>query len=313
MDSLAILVTAGFYAALIRMATPLIFGTLGELIGERAGVMNLGIEGIMTAGAMAAWVVCLHHADLWVAVLCAALVGAAFGLLHSFFAISLGVSQHVSGIAVTLLASSISAFSLGLVLPSGMQAPRITAFEQLRIPFLSDLPIVGEAIFSQTPLTYVAFVLVIGVAYLLYRTPLGLALRMCGENPQAVERQGINVRRMRTGAVAVGAALMGIGGAFFTLSEFNAFYVGMINGRGWICVALVIFSGWRPGRALLGALLFAALDALQMRIQQEAAPVIPYQVYVALPYLLSIIALVFVSHQVSYPRALFVPFRREER
>jgi general nucleoside transport system permease protein len=313
MNALAIFVTAGFYSALVRMATPLIFGTLGELIGQRASVMNLGIEGIMTAGALTAWVVVLHHQDLWIAVLSAAIVGATFGLLHSLFVVYLGASQHVSGIAITLLASSVSAFSLGLVLPSGTYTPHIAPFEPLSIPLLSRIPVLGEAFFSQTPLTYVAFLLVVAISYLLYRTPLGLALRMCGENPQAVEMQGISVRRMRTGAVTAGAALMGTGGAFFTLSEFNAFYIGMINGRGWICIALVIFSGWRPGKALLSALLFAALDALQMRIQQEASPVIPYQVFLAMPYLLSIVVLIIASHQVSYPRALFVPFRKEER
>jgi general nucleoside transport system permease protein len=313
MNALSIFLTAGFYSALVRMATPLIFGSIGELIGQRCGVMNLGIEGIMTAGAMVAWVVALHHHDLWLALLAAALVGASFGLIHSLFTVYVGVSQHVTGIAVTLLASSAAAFGLGLVLPSGMSTPRITPFEQLSIPLLSRIPVIGEALFSQAPLTYVAILIVIVVSYLFNFTPLGLAMRMCGENPQAVERQGIRVRRIRTGAVACGAALMGVGGAFFTLSEFNAFYVGMINGRGWICVALVIFSGWRPGKAMLGALLFAALDAFQMRVQQEASPVIPYQIYLAMPYLVSVLALIVASRQVSYPLALFVPFRREER
>src|SRR6185437_3443088 len=147
----------------------------------------------------------------------------------------------------------------------------------------------------------------------LYRTPLGLALRMVGESPAAVEGQGIDVVRLRTLAVVAGSALMGIAGSFLTLSAFNAFYFNMVNGRGWICVALVVFASWRPGKALLGAILFAAFDALQLRLQQSSAGVLPYQVYLMLPYVLSILALALVARKAAYPHALMKPYRKGER
>jgi len=150
------------------------------------------------------------------------------------------------------------------------------------------------------------------IAWILYRTPLGLALRMVGENPAAVEGQGIDVVRLRTGAVTAGSALMGVAGAFLTLSAFNAFYFNMVNGRGWICIALVVFAGWRPWKALGGALLFAFFDALQLRLQQQAGG-IPYQLYLMAPYVLSIVALVIVARRATYPQALMKPWRKGER
>jgi simple sugar transport system permease protein len=164
-----------------------------------------------------------------------------------------------------------------------------------------------------TPLTLAALLLVPMVAYGLYRTPAGLALRMVGENPQAAEGQGLSVARTRTAAVVAGSALMGVAGSFLTLSAFNAFFFNMVNGRGWICVALVVFASWRPGKALLGALLFAFFDALQLRLQTSGLLNVPYQVYLMLPYLLSILALVLVARKAAYPQALMKPYRKGER
>lgn len=313
MDVLDLFLTVGFWAATVRMATPLIFGTLGELICERAGVLNLGIEGIMTIGAMSAWMWVYQGGDLWTATLFAAMVGAGFGLLHAGFSVYMGLSQHVTGIGITLLASSLSYFIFRIMLPGVTTPPKIEPFAPLPIPLLADIPVLGPALFTQSPLTYIALILVGVVAYILYRTPVGLAVRMVGENPMAVEAQGIDVFAVRTGAVAVGSALMAVGGAFLTISVFDAFYFQMINGRGWICVALVIFASWRPGKALLGAFLFAAFDALQIRVQQASASLIPYQFYLMMPYLLSIVALIVMSRRAAYPKALLVPFRRGER
>jgi simple sugar transport system permease protein len=175
---------------------------------------------------------------------------------------------------------------------------------------MSAIPI--PVLSSQTPLTWLALVLVPALAWVLYRTPLGLALRMVGESPAAVEGQGIDVVRLRTLAVVAGSALMGVAGAFLTLSAFNAFYFNMVNGRGWICVALVVFAGWRPGKALGGALLFAFFDALQLRLSQQAGG-IPYQIYLMVPYVLSIVALVVVARRATYPQALMKPWRKGER
>jgi len=313
MELLDIFITLGFWGALVRMATPLIFGTLGELICERAGVLNLGIEGIMTMGAMVAWMWVYQGGDLWTAVLVAAGAGALFGLLHAIFSVYLGLSQHVTGIGVTLLAASLSYFVFRMLLPDVTTPPKIEPFRPYPIPWLSELPFLGEVLFTQSPLTYLAFLLVPVVAYGLYRTPLGLAVRMVGENPMAVEAQGIDVHRLRTAAVMLGSAFMAVGGAFLTISVFDAFYIGMINGRGWICIALVIFASWRPGKAFLGALLFAAFEALQIRVQQASSAVIPYQFFLMMPYILSILAMIVMSRRAAYPKALLVPFRKGER
>jgi len=304
-DVLAIFSNADFWSAVLRIATPLIFGTLGALICERAGVLNLGIEGIMVAGAFAGWLAVYHGANLWIGVAAAALAGAVFGLLHAFLTVSLALSQHVSGLGITLLATSVSYYAYRVFFPNVSSPPTVKPFVEL-----SAIPI--PILASQTPLTWLALALVPVIAWILYWTPLGLALRMVGENPAAVEGQGIDVVRLRTGAVTAGSALMGVAGAFLTLSAFNAFYFNMVNGRGWICIALVVFAGWRPWKALGGALLFAFFDALQLRLQQQAGG-IPYQLYLMAPYVLSIVALVVVARRATYPQALMKPWRKGER
>ncbi|MHA7066717.1 ABC transporter permease [Azospirillum argentinense] len=300
---LDILVSAAFWTAVLRIATPYILGTLGELLCERAGVLNLGIEGIMTMGAMAGWMAVYQGADLWTGVLVAALCGGLMGLLHATLTVPLGLSQHVAGIGVTLLGTSLSYFVYRLVLPQASTPPTVEPFQPLALP----------GALAQTPMTYMALILVAVVAYVLYRTPVGLAVRMVGENPAAAEAQGLSVTAVRIGAVVAGSALMALAGAFLTLSAFNAFFFNMVNGRGWICIALVVFASWRPGKALLGAVLFAAFDALQLRLQQVAGGVLPYQLFLMMPYLLSILALVLVARRASYPRALMIPYRKGER
>jgi len=305
LDIVSLVANAEFWSAVLRIATPLIFGTLGVLLCERAGVLNLGIEGIMVAGAFAGWLTVYQGAGLWSGVAVAAVTGAAFGLLHAFLTVSLALSQHVSGLGITLLATSLASYAYRVTFPSVSTPPTIQPFAEM-----SAIPI--PVLSSQTPLTWLALVLVPALAWVLYRTPLGLALRMVGENPAAVEGQGIGVVRLRTFAVVAGSALMGVAGAFLTLSAFNAFYFNMVNGRGWICVALVVFAGWRPGKALGGALLFAFFDALQLRLSQQAGG-IPYQIYLMVPYVLSIVALVVVARRATYPQALMKPWRKGER
>lgn len=313
LEALDILFTASFWVAAIRIASPLIFATMGELICERAGVLNLGIEGIMTVGAFAGWFTVYSGGDLWTGVVVAALAGGVFGLLHATLTVPLGLSQHVVGIGITLLATSLTYFVYRLVLPEVTSPPKIDPFTPFAIPGLSKIPIVGEAVFSQTPLTYLAFISAGLVAWVLYRTPLGLAIRAAGENPSAVEAQGISVTGIRMGAVVAGSALMAVGGAFLTMSAFNSFFFNMINGRGWICIALVVFGSWRPGKALIGAILFAAFDAYQIRLQQLSGGVVPYQVFLMMPYVLSILALVLVARRATYPKALMIPYQKGER
>ncbi|SIR30379.1 ABC transporter permease [Pseudacidovorax sp. RU35E] len=305
-DVFDIVAQASFWVALLRIATPLILGTLGVLLCERAGVLNLGIEGIMVAGAFGGWLAVYAGAPLWLGVVVAALVGAAFGLLHAWLTVGLALSQHVCGLGITLLATSLSYYGYRVSFPKVSTPPTVTPFapmDWMPIPVLD----------AQTPMTLLALLLVPLVGWLLYRTPAGLALRMVGENPQAAESQGVSVAATRTLAIVGGSALMGVAGSFLTLSAFNAFFFNMVNGRGWICVALVVFASWRPGKALLGALLFAFFDALQLRLQQAGDAALPYQVYLMLPYVLSILALVLVARKASYPQALMKPYRKGER
>jgi simple sugar transport system permease protein len=309
MELFEILSNQSFWVAVLRIATPLILGTLGVLLCERAGVLNLGIEGIMVAGAFTGWLAVYLGAPLWLGVLAAALTGAVLGLLHAFLTVVLALSQHVSGLGITLLATALSYYGYRVSFPKVSTPPTITPFESLSALDWLGLPVLT----LQTPLTLLALLLVPVLGYVLYRTPLGLAVRMVGENPQAAEGQGISVAAVRTGAIVAGSALMGVAGSFLTLSAFNAFFFNMVNGRGWICVALVVFASWRPGKALLGALLFAFFDALQLRLQQSGAAVLPYQMYLMLPYVLSILALILVARKASYPQALMKPYRKGER
>lgn len=307
LDALAaMLANADFWSAVLRIATPLVLGTLGVLLCERAGVLNLGIEGIMVAGAFTGWLAVHAGAGLWTGVLVAAGTGAVLGLLHGILTVPLALSQHVAGLGITLFASSVAYYAYRVSFPNVTTPPTIQPFAEMRW--------LGVPVFeAQTPLTLIALVLVPVVAWILNRTPLGLAVRMVGENPAAAEGQGLDVVAVRIGAIVAGSALMGVGGAFLTLSAFNSFYFQMVNGRGWICVALVVFAGWRPGKALVGALLFALFDAMQLRLQQADAGAVPYQAWLMLPYVLSIVALVAVARRASYPQALMKPYRKGER
>jgi len=227
-------------------------------------------------------------------------------LLHGVLTVPLALSQHVAGLGITLFASSVAYYAYRVSFPNVTTPPTIQPFADMHG---LGLPVLA----AQTPLTLLALALVPLVAWILARTPLGLAVRMVGENPAAAEGQGLDVIAVRVGAIVAGSALMGVAGAFLTLSAFNAFFFNLINGRGWICVALVVFAGWRPGKALAGALLFAFFDAMQLRLQQADAGAVPYQAWLMLPYVLSILALVAVARRASYPQALMKPWRRGER
>ena len=313
MDILNILLSESFWAASLRIATPLIFGVLGALLCERAGVLNLGIEGIFVVGAMCGWMAVWLGAGLWGGVLVAALAGAFFGLLHAILTVPLGLSQHVSGLGITLFATSVSYFSYRTALPNVSSPPRIEPFQPLDLPVLADLPFFGTVLFQQTALTWLALLMVAVVWYVMNRTALGVAIQAVGDNPDSVEAQGLSVYALRIGAVTAGSSLMALGGAFLTMSAFDAFFFGMVNGRGWVCIALVIFASWRPGKALLGALLFGAFDALQVRLQTEMGALVPGQVFLMAPYILSIVALVIAARSADYPRALLTPWFKGQR
>jgi simple sugar transport system permease protein len=311
-DLLETLSTATFWVAVLRIATPLILGTMGVLLCERAGVLNLGIEGIMVAGAFTGWLAVYSGLGLWTAMAVAAGTGALFGLLHGWLTVTLALSQHVAGLGITMFATSLSYYSYRVLFPKVSSPPTVTPFAEIH-GWFDAVPWLGPVLGALTPPTIFALAIVPVLAWVLARTPAGLAIRAVGENPAAAESAGISVAAVRIGAIGAGSALMGVAGAFLTTAAFNAFFFNMINGRGWVCVALVVFGSWRPGKALLGALLFAFFDALQLRLAQSAGDVVPYQFWLMVPFVLSILALIAVSRRAAYPQALMKPYRKGER
>ena len=307
------ILSVGFYAAVIRIATPLILATIGELYAERSGVLNLGIEGTMLLGAMAGFSTGYFTGSLWLGVAAAMLAGIVMGLVMGLTTVTLGLSQHVSGIGVTLLATGLAFFLYRLIFGQPSVPPSVKPFQPVPIPLLSDIPFLGPIFFNQYALSYLALLLVPITAFLLHRTPWGLSLRTVGENPRAADVAGVNVTAMRYQALLISGALMGMGGAFLSMAQFNAFTFGVVSGRGWVCIALVVFGMWSPWKSALGALLFAFVDALQLRLQAGGAFHLPYQVFLMMPFVLTILAMALVSRNARAPAALLVPFRKEER
>jgi general nucleoside transport system permease protein len=312
MDFVSVAFLVGLLAATLRLATPLLFATMGELLIERAGVLNLGIEGTMLVGAMAGYLVTYRTGSLWLGLLGAVVAGGLLGLLMAFMAVTLGVSQHVSGLGITLLATGLSQYVYRMTIGAPSVPPAVQPFEVLTVPGLGALPVVGPILFQQYWLTWLALGLVPATAWLLYRTHLGLAIRTVGENPKAAEVAGVGVAGIRYLCLVAGAILMALGGAFLSLAQFNMFLFGMVAGRGWIALALVVFGNWRPWKCLGGTLLFGGLDALQLRLQAVGLKAVPYQFFLILPYLLTIVALISVSRRAAYPGALLMPYKRGE-
>ena len=225
----------------------------------------------------------------------------------ALLSVQLGVSQHVSGLGITLLLTGLSLFGFRLIFGQPRIPPSIEPFGRVS-PF-GQTPILGP-IFEQYALTYIAFALVPIVWGLLYRTSFGLQLRAVGENPEAVDAAGVNVFIMRTLALMIGGGLMAAGGAFLSLAQLGAFTYGIIAGRGWVCIALIIFANWRPQRVFFGALLFGGVFALQLRLQTTGLD-LPYELFLSLPYLLTIAALAIAGRNATYPAALLKPYKRE--
>jgi general nucleoside transport system permease protein len=311
-------------AAAVLYGTPLLFAALGELLAERSGVLNLGVEGMMLVGAvMGFWAV--QHFDaaegvsLAAALAVAALAGAATALIHAFLVITLRANQIVSGLALTIFAGAAGLSSyLGNDLDlSG--SPADHAFSGLDIAGLGDLPVVGPILFDQSALVYLSWLLVLVIGVYLARTRPGLNLRAVGESPAAADAVGIDVTAYRYVHTLVGGALAGIGGACFSLQITPQWVGGLTGGAGWIAVALVIFAFWRPDLCLVGAYLFGAFSALPSTLQARGwLTDIPSEVFSSLPYVMTVLVLVAVSsgaarRRLGAPAALGVPYVREER
>lgn len=311
-------------AAAVLYGTPLLFAALGELLAERSGVLNLGVEGMMLVGAvMGFWAVqrveIATAVSLALALGVAAVAGAAMALIHAFLVITLRSNQIVSGLALTIFAGAagLSAYLGNDLDLSG--APAEHAFPALDVLGLGDLPIVGPIVFDQSVLVYLSWACVVAIGLYLARTRPGLNVRAVGESPAAADAMGIDVTAYRYVHTVVGGALAGVGGACFSLQLTPQWVAGLTGGAGWIAVALVIFAFWRADLCLLGAYLFGAFSALPLTLQARGwLTEVPSEVFQSLPYVMTIVVLVAVSsgaakRRLGAPAALGIPYVREER
>jgi ABC-type uncharacterized transport system permease subunit len=306
----------------VLYGTPLLYAALGEVLAERSGVLNLGVEGMMLMGAvMGFWTVERVHGPtglvLAASVGVAALAGAVMAAIHAFLVITLRANQIVSGLALTIFAG---AAGLSSYLGNDLELagkPAKHQFQEVFPTSLQDLPVIGPIVFGQSLLVYASWVCVVLVALYLTRTRLGLNLRAVGESPAAADAMGVNVSRYRYAHTLVGGAFAGVGGAAFSLSITPQWVDGLTQGAGWIAIALVIFAFWRPTLCLIGAYFFGAFTALPFALQGHGVTVAP-ELFQTLPYVATVVALVLVSSRAARlrfgaPAALGLPYVREER
>ncbi len=298
--------------ATVRAGTPILFATLGAILNERAGIINLGIEGLMLIGALAGFAGTFYSGSPLIGILAAFIVTFVAGSIHALITVQLRGNQIVSGLAMTMFGIGVTA-----LFGRGMVGQTIGGLERLPIPGLSELPIIGRAFFQQDLLIYTSFVLVFLLWFFLYRTRTGLALRTVGENPAAADTCGISVSLYRFLAVTTGAGLVGIGGAYLSLAMTPMWIENMSAGRGWIAVALVIFSGWSSGKAMFGAYLFGGITAMQLRFQAIGTDISTH-ILQMLPYVFTILVLVVSTIRLQkgssqQPQGLGLPYDREDR
>jgi simple sugar transport system permease protein len=302
----------GLAAASIRLAIPMLLAALGETVTERSGVLNLGVEGIMLVGAFCGFWVSSVTGSNWWGLLAGALAGGLSGLLMAFMSITLRAQQVVSSFAIYIMSGGLvivlnrTAFGATLVLP------RIDRFRAVELPGLSQIPVLGPILFQQDIVVYATLLLVLLLWIVLFRTTLGVRITATGENPRAADSVGLNVSLIRYFCTVFGGMVVGLGGAYIPLAEVGAFVNNITAGRGFIALAIVVLGGWNPVGALFGALLFGAVEALQLRAQSQGVS-LPFQFIAMLPYLLTIVALLLVSRRAIGPTALGVPYLREEK
>ena len=306
----------GILAATIRIATPLIFAALGELITERAGILNLGVEGTMLMSAFAAFVGTYGTGSLLLGLATAMVAGGMMSFLMVFMAATLKVEQVVTGLALNLLAAGMSLYLYKAFFEGGDAGsfPTVDVMQIVPIPLLSDIPYLGPILFQQKLLTYLALLMVPAVWFFLYRTKYGLEIRCLGENPKVIDTKGMSVTVRQYFAVIAGGMLVGIGGAFVTIGSVARFVPEITAGRGWLALIIVIAGNWRPSGILIAALVFAFLDALQLQIQGVGVE-LPYQMFLALPYVVAIILMIIKSRRGASeePARLGVPYFRGVR
>lgn len=305
-----------FLSAAVIAGTPLLFATLGAVLGEKVGNLNLGIEGMMLMGAIGGFVLGYNTGNAFLALLFSMILGALGALIYSILTVSLRASQVVTGLALTIFGSGFSSFIgkayVGTILPENLQ----NALSPVKIPLLGDIPVIGAALFNQSIFIYLGYFCAIVIYFYLNYTKYGLNMRMIGENPYAADAAGINVSLYKYINLLIGGALCGLGGGFLSLVYIPTWQENVTAGRGWIAVALVIFIGWSPIKAIFGAILFGGLDILGLRLQGTGIEVNQYFVSM-LPYITTIVVLVLggikKNNLNSPPQALGKAYFREER
>mgnify|MGYP001164671022 FL=1 len=301
-------VLIGIATSGIRLATPYLYAAIGETFGQRSGVLNLGVEGIMLMGAFSGFWAVYVSGSLLVGILVALLIGLLMGLATAFINVTLKAEQGISGIGIYLLGLGLSEL---LFRQSFDRVVTVNGFPRIRIPLLSEIPVIGEIFFQHNLLVYLAFALVPAAWFVLNKTTLGLKIRAVGQNPQAADAMGISVARVRYFTVTLGGMLAAMAGASLSIALLNVFQQNMTAGQGFIAVALVYFGSWRPFGVMAGALLFSTVNALQLWVRTKGID-IPAEYASMAPYLLTILALVFASQRVDQPAALTKPFERGE-
>ena len=281
------------FVAAIAAGTPLVYASLGELITEKSGVLNLGVEGMMLVGAVTAFIIKAKTASLFLAVLGGMTAAALMALIFAFITITLMANQVATGLALTIFGIGMSAF-IGLEYTS----IALEALPKVHFPLLSDVPILGKLIFSFDLLIYLSFVLFGVLNWFLYKSRPGLILRAIGESPQSGHALGFSVNTIRYLSVLFGGAMVGIGGAYLAIAYTPMWVEGMTSGRGWVALALVVFATWRPTRVMVGAYLFGGVTIIQFHIQGFGIDV-PSQFLSMLPYLATIVVLVFISRDIN--------------
>ncbi len=301
-----------FLDATVRAGTPILFATIGAILNERSGIINLGIEGLMLIGALAGFAGTYLSGSLLIGVTAAFAASFLAGCIHALITVQLRGNQIVSGLALTMFGVGITA-----LFGRSMVGQTIDGFTRIAIPGLSQLPIVGKAFFNQDILIYFSFLLVYLVWAFFYRTRWGLGMRTMGENPAAADTCGLSVNKYRFLAVTVGSGFVGIGGAYLSLAITPMWIENMSAGRGWIAVALVIFAGWSSPRALFGAYLFGGITAMQLRFQAMGTTISAH-ILQMLPYFFTILVLVISTLRLQkgsgqQPESLGLPYDREDR
>ncbi len=291
----------------IRLAAPYLYAALGETVAQRSGVLDLGVDGIMLMGAFSAFYVVYETGNLWLGVAAAIFVGILMGVLMSVISVTYQAEQGISGIGLYMFGLGLSSLLFRVLIGS---VEGISGFKELPIPVLSDIPVIGDIFFDHSILVYLAYVMVLVIWFLFEKTTLGLKVRAVGQNPEAADSLGVGVNRVRYFGVIFGAAMAGVAGATLSIDLLNVFQDNITNGLGFIAVALVYFGGWRPLGVLLGSLLFATVSSLQLWGQALDIQLLPSDLMVMLPYVLTIVVLIFSSGRVRQPAALNKPFER---